>query len=239
MQQLFAQHALLPSGWASNVRLVWNPAGDITEVSINATPAADEVQHQWVLPGMINLHSHAFQRAMAGMTEMAGEGKDSFWTWRDLMYRFARQITPEHIEAIAAQLFAECLRYGYTSICEFHYVQRAPDGAWYADIAATAKRVLAAAEQTGIGITMLPVLYSYANFGEQPLRAEQCRFQTDVADVLAIVQALEPLRSAQVEVGAAPHSLRAASIAQIRALGARCRWRWRRRPVPQALPAPR
>lgn len=219
-QQLFARHALLPEGWASNVRIAWNDAGDITDISANASAAAGETIQQWVLPGMINLHSHAFQRAMAGMTEFAGENKDSFWTWRDLMYRFARHITPEHIEAIAAQLYSECLRYGYTSVCEFHYVQRAPQGQWYPAQGETAQRVIAGAAQSGIGITMLPVLYSYANFGEQPLREEQCRFKTDVADVLAIVESLAPLRSSQVEVGAAPHSLRAASIAQIRQLQA-------------------
>ncbi|MBI3230455.1 MAG: formimidoylglutamate deiminase [Burkholderiales bacterium] len=217
-QTLFAQHALLPQGWASNVRLAWNDAGDLTRVEPNSTPLAGEHQQTWVLPGMINLHSHAFQRAMAGMTEFAGENRDSFWTWRDLMYRFARQITPEHIEAIAAQLYSECLRYGYTSVCEFHYVQRVPNGAWYGAQAEMAQRVIAGAAHSGIGITMLPVLYSYANFGEQPLRDEQCRFKTDVDDVMAIVAALEPLRSSQVEVGAAPHSLRAASIAQIRDL---------------------
>ncbi len=215
---LFARHALLPSGWAENVRLQWNEAGDFTAIEIKAQLATGEVCEQWVLPGMINLHSHAFQRAMAGMTEFAGENKDSFWTWRDLMYRFARQITPEHIEAIAAQLYSECLRYGYTSVCEFHYVQRAPSGQWYPAQGETAQRVIAGAAHSGIGITMLPVLYSYANFGEQPLRDEQCRFKTDVADVLAIVESLEHLRSGQVEVGAAPHSLRAASIAQIQAL---------------------
>jgi formimidoylglutamate deiminase len=119
---------------------------------------------------MINLHSHSFQRALGGRTEKAGDSKDSFWTWRELMYRFARNITPEHIEAIAAQLFSECLRHGYTSLCEFHYVQRAPDGAMYPRPAETAERVIAAARLTGIGMTMLPVLYSYSGFGEKPLK---------------------------------------------------------------------
>jgi formimidoylglutamate deiminase len=136
------------------------------------------------------------------------------------MYRFARNVTPEHIEAIAAQLYAECLRHGYTSVCEFHYVQRQSDGSCYARPAETAERVVAAAQQAGIGLTMLPVLYSFAGFGEQPLRPEQQRFRTDATQVLSIAEALTPLRSAQVEVGAAPHSLRAASVAQIRELAA-------------------
>ena len=121
---LFARHALLPEGWRRNVRLAWNQAGELTGVQADSTFAAGEASAEYVLPGMVNLHSHTFQRALGGLTEKAGDGPDSFWTWRDLMYRFARHITPEHIEAIAAQLFAECLRYGYTAVCEFHYVQR-------------------------------------------------------------------------------------------------------------------
>ncbi|MBW8899499.1 MAG: formimidoylglutamate deiminase [Massilia sp.] len=217
MNSLLAAHALLPDGWARDVLFEWDAHGALSAVT-TGTPGAP--QATFVLPGMVNLHSHAFQRALGGLTEKAGDGPDSFWTWRDLMYRFARNVTPEHIEAIAAQLYAECLRHGYTSVCEFHYVQRQSDGSCYARPAETAERVAAAARQAGIGLTMLPVLYSYAGFGEQPLRPEQARFRTDAAQVLAIVEALAPLRSAQVEVGAAPHSLRAASVAQIRELAA-------------------
>jgi formimidoylglutamate deiminase len=213
---LFARHALLPDGWRANVRLAWDASGTLTAVTPDAQPASGEETAQLVVPGMINLHSHAFQRALGGLTETAGDGPDSFWTWRDLMYRFARNITPEHIEAIAAQLFSECLRHGYTSVCEFHYVQRDQHGDMYARPAETAERVVAAAGLAGIGVTMLPVLYSYAGFGEQPLKPEQQRFRTGAADVLQVIDALDPLRSAQVEVGVAPHSLRAAAHAQIR-----------------------
>lgn len=215
MSSLFARHALLPDGWRANVRIEWDAAGSLSALTPGSAAADGEATYELVMPGMINLHSHAFQRALGGLTEVAGEGPDSFWTWRDLMYRFARNITPEHIEAIAAQLFSECLRHGYTSVCEFHYVQRDQDGALYPRPAETAERVVAAAHQAGIGVTMLPVLYSYAGFGEQPLKPEQKRFRTDAADVLNIIAALEPLRGAQVEVGVAPHSLRAASSAQI------------------------
>ena len=212
---LFAQHALLTDGWVSNVRLHWNHQGDFIEIEQQAIAAAGEKQETYVLPGMTNLHSHAFQRAMAGMTETAGEGPDSFWTWRDLMYRFALAITPEQMHTIAAQLYTECLRHGYTSVCEFHYVHRAPNGELYADIAETSKQVIAAAQSTGMGITMLPVLYSYADFNQLPLREDQRRFKTGVDDTLQIIQALEGQRCAQVEVGVAPHSLRAASTKQI------------------------
>ena len=219
---LFARHALLPQGWCRDVLLEWDAAGDLTAVTDNAVALNGVEVAQYVLPGMVNLHSHAFQRALGGMTEVAGDEvnhvADSFWTWRDLMYRFARHITPEQMEAIAAQLFAECLRHGYTAVCEFHYLQRDAEGALYARPAETAERVLAAARLSGIGMTMLPVLYSHAGFGEQPLKPEQARFRTDADDVLRIIEALAPQRGGQVEVGFAPHSLRAADVAQIRAV---------------------
>ncbi|RZT08428.1 formimidoylglutamate deiminase [Duganella sp. CF402] len=222
MSKLFARHALLPDGWAKDVLIEWGAGGSIVAVTVGAAGANVDAALagvecvEYALPGMINLHSHSFQRALGGRTEKAGDSKDSFWTWRELMYRFARNITPEHIEAIAAQLFSECLRHGYTSLCEFHYVQRAPDGAMYPRPAETAERVIAAARLTGIGMTMLPVLYSYSGFGEKPLKPEQQRFRTDAQDVLRIVEALEPLRDAQTEVGVAPHSLRAATVEQIK-----------------------
>ncbi|MGK5020224.1 formimidoylglutamate deiminase [Janthinobacterium lividum] len=218
--RLFARHALLPQGWRRDVLLEWDKNGDLTHIQEDATATVLGVEVvEYVLPGMVNLHSHAFQRALGGMTEIAGAGvgnaPDSFWTWRELMYRFARHITPEQMQTIAAQLFAECLRHGYTSVCEFHYLQRDVAGALYARPAETAERVLAAARISGIGVTMLPVLYSHAGFGEQPLKAEQARFRTDADDVLCIIEALAPQRCGQVEVGFAPHSLRAASVAQI------------------------
>ena len=215
---LFARHALLPQGWQENVHIEWDADGDLTAVTSGSEPTPGEAVVEFVLPGMVNLHSHAFQRALGGLTETAGEGPDSFWTWRDLMYRFARNITPEHIESIAAQLFSECLRHGYTSVCEFHYVQRDAHGAMYARPAETAERVVAAARLAGIGITMLPVLYSYAGFGEQPLKPEQHRFRTGPDEVMQIIEALEPSRGPQVEVGVAPHSLRAAASAHIGAV---------------------
>ena len=227
---LFARHALLPQGWRREVLLEWDKSGDLTVVAENAVAPAGVEVAQYVLPGMINLHSHAFQRALGGMTEVAGDEvnhvADSFWTWRELMYRFARHITPEQMESIAAQLFAECLRHGYTAVCEFHYLQRDAAGALYARPAETAERVLAAARSSGIGMTMLPVLYSHAGFGEQALKAEQARFRTSADDVLRIVESLAPQRGGQVEVGFAPHSLRAAGVEQIRE-------------VAQALPADR
>ncbi|MBC3881107.1 formimidoylglutamate deiminase [Undibacterium sp. LX40W] len=215
---MFARHALLPNGWASNVRLSWDDGGALTQIETGAQLQTGERVESYVLPGMTNLHSHAFQRAMAGMTELAGEGPDSFWTWRDLMYRFALAITPEQMQAIAAQLYSECLRYGYTSVCEFHYLHRAPDGSFYGNRAEMAERVIAAAQEVGMGISMLPVLYSFADFKDQPLRHDQRRFSTNVDEILGLISDLEKYRSAKVEIGVAPHSLRAANVKQIQEL---------------------
>ncbi|THC42847.1 formimidoylglutamate deiminase [Massilia sp. Mn16-1_5] len=218
MNALFARHALLPEGWQGDVLIEWDARGNLTRVEPRARPPIGVARADYVVPGMVNLHSHAFQRALGGLTEKAGDGPDSFWTWRELMYRFAQHITPEQVEAIAAQLFSECLRHGYTALCEFHYIQRDPAGAMYARPAEMAERVAAAGQQSGIGLTVLPVLYSHSGFGDQPLKPEQKRFQTDVDTVLRIVEALAPLRNGQLEVGAAPHSLRAAGIKQIQEL---------------------
>ena len=220
MNALFARHALLPEGWRGDVLVEWDARGALTRVQPQAKAPIGVPRADYVVPGMVNLHSHAFQRALGGLTERAGDGPDSFWTWRDLMYRFAAHITPEQVEAIAAQLFSECLRHGYTSLCEFHYIHRDPAGELYKRPAEMAEHVAAAGQQSGIGLTLLPVLYSHSGFGEQALKPEQRRFRTDVETVLRIVEALEPLRSGQLEVGAAPHSLRAAGIEQVRELAA-------------------
>jgi formimidoylglutamate deiminase len=218
MNALFARHALLPEDWRRDVLLEWDARGDLTGVTAGAAPPLGVARAEFIVPGMVNLHSHAFQRALGGLTERAGDGPDSFWTWRELMYRFAGRLTPEQMEAIAAQLYAECLRHGYTSVCEFHYLQRDPDGAMYARPARMAEALAVAGQHSGIGLTVLPVLYSYAGFGEQPLKPEQKRFGTDAGQVMRMVEALEVVRGGQLEVGAAPHSLRAAGIGQVREL---------------------
>jgi formimidoylglutamate deiminase len=217
---LFARYALLPDGWREDVLLEWDARGDLASVREGAAAPAGVERADYVLPGMVNLHSHAFQRAMAGLAEQAGSHEDSFWTWRELMYRFAGRITPEQLEAVASQLYVECLRHGYTSICEFHYLQRDPDGAFYANPAEMALRIAAAGQASGMGVTLLPVMYSYAGFGEQALKPTQRRFRTDPGDVLRIVEALEAQRGPQLEVGAAPHSLRAVSGSQLREVAA-------------------
>lgn len=172
------------------------------------------------LPGMVNLHSHAFQRAMAGLTERAGAGEDSFWTWRDLMYRFIDHLTPDDVEAIATMAYVEMLEAGYTRVCEFHYLHHDIDGRPYANIAEMAERIAAAASTTGIGLTLLPVLYAHGGFGGQPPVAGQRRFVNDTERYLKLREAsLRAVRDLPgAIVGAAPHSLRAVTLEQLRAV---------------------
>lgn len=163
------------------------------------------------LPGMPNLHSHAFQRAMAGLTERAGPGEDSFWTWREVMYGFVDRLGPEDAEAIAAQLYCEMLKAGYTGVAEFHYLHHAPDGSPYGDLAEMAERVTAAAGRTGIALTLLPVLYNAGGFGGAPMGGAQRRFANGADRLLRIVETMRQRHGANpgFRVGLAPHSLRA------------------------------
>ena len=204
---LFAADALLPTGWARDVLLAWDDTGTLTGVTSQTTaPAGTPLAAGPLLPGLPNLHSHAFQRAFAGLSEYRGSADDSFWSWRDLMYRFALSVSPDQLEAIATQLYIEMLQTGYTAVCEFHYLHHAPDGQRYADAAEMSMRLIAAAARAGIGLTLLPVLYQDAGFGGQPPRADQRRF---VNRVDALLRIAERARSTGTRVGVAPHSLRA------------------------------
>ena len=176
LQTLFAETALLPDGWASNVLFEIDGAGTLINVMPNAAAHAESCYPYRakgpVIPGMPNLHSHAFQRAMAGLTEQAGQtgaaGDDSFWTWRQVMYGFVGRITPPQLQAIAAQLYVEMLKSGYTAVGEFHYVHHDVDGRPFADYAELSEQIIAAARTTGIGLTHLPVLYGCGGFGGKP-----------------------------------------------------------------------
>ena len=211
MNQLFAADALLPTGWARNVLIEWDGTGRIAQVTPGATaPAGVPTAAGPVIPGMPNLHSHAFQRAFAGLTEYRGQAEDSFWSWRNLMYRFAQRITPESLEAIATWLYIEMLEAGYTSVCEFHYVHHDTDGRPYADDATLSLALLRAARTAGIAITLLPVLYQTSGFGAKPPRADQARFIRSTDNMLSLLERLAPAAQAQGAVlGLAPHSLRA------------------------------
>lgn len=208
---LFAAHALLPTGWARDVLLSWNEQGFLTDVKAQCVCPAGTLQAAGpLLPGMPNLHSHAFQRAMGGLTEYRGAVQDSFWSWRSLMYRFAAAITPDQLEAIATGLYVEMLEAGYTSVCEFHYVHHDHDGRPYADDAALSMCLLRSAARAGIGLTLLPVLYQTSGFGAAPPSGGQRRFIRSTDNMLALLQKLKPLCEAQgARLGLAPHSLRA------------------------------
>jgi len=208
---LFAEHALLPTGWARDVLLSWNDQGVITgATALTPCPEGTTRATGPVVPGMPNLHSHAFQRTFGGLTEYRGATQDSFWSWRSLMYRFAAAITPEQLEAIATGLYVEMLEAGYTSVCEFHYVHHDSDGHPYADDAALSMCLLRAAGRTGMGLTLLPVLYQTSGFGAAPPSEGQRRFIRSTDNMLALLQKLKPLCEAQgARLGLAPHSLRA------------------------------
>lgn len=220
---LFAPHAYLPEGWRENVLIEWSDAGMLARVTPDAEPPAGVPRASGpVMPGIPNLHSHAFQRAMAGLTEYRAQGSDTFWSWRDLMYRFAARVTPEILAAVAYWLYVEMLKTGYTSVCEFHYLHHAPDGRPYANRAELASHVVDAAARAGIGLTMLPVLYEYSGFGERPPRADQRRFVNTPEQLIALLDALASAHPehAGLAYGVAPHSLRAVSAASLATLSA-------------------
>ncbi len=210
---IHAKQALLRDGWANDVR-IRVAGGRIT--GIETATAALEGDHRvdTLLPGMGNLHSHAFQRAMAGMTERRAAGRDSFWSWRDLMYRFMERLTPDQIEAIAALVYMEMLEAGYTAVGEFHYVHHQRGGLPYDDPAELTARIYAAAHHSGIGLTHLPVLYTYGGAGKQALSEGQRRFGNDVDGFATLVSAARRGMTPMPDdwtLGIAPHSLRATS----------------------------
>ncbi len=217
LHRLFAPQALLPEGWRRDVLFDIGPDGGLAAVTPDsgpaeaATAAGAERAAGPVIPGMPNLHSHAFQRALAGLGEQAASPDDSFWSWRALMYRFVARLGPEEIQAIATQLYIELLKAGYTAVGEFHYLHHAPDGTPYARRAETGLRLLEAARSSGIGLTLLPVLYGYGGFGGQAAETGQRRFLNTPEGLLEIVAALQAASDGdpQVRVGLAPHSLRA------------------------------
>ncbi len=222
MRRLHAPAVLLPSGWAEDVTITLDDAGMIAAVTAGEKPDDAERLVGPVLPGMTDLHSHAFQRAMAGLTERRGPGGDDhFWTWRETMYRFLAQLTPDDVGAIAAHLHVTLLKGGFTAVAEFHYLQADIDGRPYANPAEMGLAIIAAAERTGIALTMLPSLYRQGGFGEgggwRPHAEGQKRF---VLDDEALWSSVHTFRAAAahnrlLRVGLAPHSLRAAALPDI------------------------
>lgn len=222
MTAIHAAQALLPQGWASDVTVSLGPDGRISAVTPDSAAPADAVRVGVLLPGPANTHSHAFQRAMAGLTERRGQGSDSFWTWRTLMYRFVDVITPEQLQAIAAFVQMEMLEAGFGASVEFHYLHHQPDGTPHDDIAEMSARIAAAAGQSGIGLTLLPVMYQYGGCDRRPLAGGQLRFGNDLDRFARLVdgarRALSDLPDARL--GVAPHSLRAVAAQDFAALAA-------------------
>lgn len=222
--QLWAPLAWVESAWRERVLFSIDERGHwasivpgVTHAPLGATTLAGPA-----LPGLVNAHSHAFQRAFAGLAEYRGTADDDFWSWRERMYAVANRIGPVELRDIATRLYVEMLRGGYTQVCEFHYLQRAPDGSRYEDPFVMAGALCDASTATGIGLTVLPVLYERAGFGAQGLQDEQRRFATSVDDVIAIRDAVRALFAKRMNAGVAIHSLRAARPASIGALIERC-----------------
>ncbi|MNM61499.1 8-oxoguanine deaminase [compost metagenome] len=214
-----AAHALLADGWAADVRLQVQE-GRIAAVTRGQAAQDGDTCVAILVPGLPNLHSHAFQRGMAGLTEIGGGDGDSFWSWRELMYRFLAHLRPDAVQAIAAQAYMEMLESGFTRVGEFHYLHHAADGSRYADHAEMAGRVAAAANESGLGLTLLPVFYAHSDFGGAAPTQGQRRF---LHDIDGFAKLLDGCRSAlsnmsDAVLGLAPHSLRACTPQELQVL---------------------
>jgi formimidoylglutamate deiminase len=221
MKMIWAKSALLPDGWARNVCVGVDVDGRIAKVQKDAP--VEGTRTDMLLPAPVNAHSHAFQRAMAGLTERRGPNpSDSFWTWRQLMFRFLDRLTPDHIEAITAFVQMEMLEAGYATNAEFHYLHHQPDGRPYDNIAEMSARVAAAAQLTGIGLCLLPVHYQCGGCDGRALTAGQIRFGNDMDRFQLLregaVKALYNLPQDTTH-GVAPHSLRAVGLEDLKTYG--------------------
>ncbi len=219
MPSVFLAEALLPDGWAPNVRLVIE-GGLIADVQLGAAAGPNDQGHAVGFPGLPNLHSHAFQRGMAGLSEVRGPAADSFWTWREVMYRFLSAMTPDDVEAVTAQAYVEMLEGGFTRVGEFHYLHHAPNGRPYAEPSEMAQRVAAAAAASGIGLTLLPVFYAHGGFGGLPPAPGQRRFVNGLDGFARLLDASRGVVSGLpgATLGVAPHSLRAVTPEELAAV---------------------
>ncbi|MBS0273202.1 MAG: formimidoylglutamate deiminase [Proteobacteria bacterium] len=219
MTSLWFQSALLSDGWAEKVRVSFdrNRIGRIEE---GVDPAPGDARHGIAIPGLPNLHSHAFQRGMAGLTETRGPAHDSFWTWRDVMYRFIDRLTPDDVQAIAELAYIEMLERGFTRVGEFHYVHHDSGGRPYANIAELGARIAAASGETGIALTLLPVFYAHSNFGGKPPVPGQRRFLNDPASFAKLMDASRKAIASldNANIGIAPHSLRATAPEELKTI---------------------
>jgi len=210
MADLFFDTALVGGAWLDDVRVSVKADGSIAAIDDGASPKGADRLPGVALPGAPNVHSHAFQRAMAGLAERGSPAGDTFWSWRERMYGFVARLDPDDVEDIATQLYVEMLRHGFTSVCEFHYLRNDPEGVPYADPVEMARRLLSAAKRAGIGITLLPVLYRSSGFGGAEPDPRQRRFTASVTELVGDVVVLAAdVDQATSRVGLALHSLRA------------------------------
>lgn len=218
MKSFFAKTLFDGEEWLENCQFSVDDHGIITHINANSSQEkGSEVLDGYVLPSMLNVHSHAFQRAMAGLTEkMSGANEDSFWTWREVMYNIASQYTPDDVYEVALKLYKEMIHAGYNWVGEFHYLHHQPDGAKYDNPYTMCDAIISAAEESGIGLTLLPALYSYAGFGEQPPEDGQRRFIHSSDDYCKMIDYARTRTSENpnIEVGLCFHSLRATSTQQ-------------------------
>jgi formimidoylglutamate deiminase len=219
MASLYFEEALLKSGWATGVRIEI-AGGLIAGVETDTRASAGDELHRIGLPGMPNLHSHAFQRGMAGLAEIRGPNQDTFWTWRETMYRLALAMSPDDVQVVAGLAYVEMLEAGFTRVGEFHYLHHDRDGRPFRDPAEMAGQIIAAASETGIGLTLLPVFYAHGGFGGQAPAPSQRRF---ISDPDAFGQLIEASRRKALAhpgsvIGVAPHSLRAITPQELAAI---------------------
>lgn len=209
-QFIHAEQALLQTGWAEDVRLGL-AQGKIASVETGVEAQPGDERHKVIVAGMPNLHSHAFQYGMAGLAERRGPSADSFWSWREIMYKFALTMTPEQAEAVALRLYVDMLEAGFTRVGEFHYLHHDRDGTPYGNISEMADRIVSAAQSAGIGLTLLPVLYAHSGFGGAEPNEGQRRFINDEAGFARLIEGCERALSGfeGAVLGVAPHSLRA------------------------------
>ena len=222
MPRFHLENAFLADGWSQSVAVDVADDGTIRSVLPNSKFETDDAVliTGHTLPGIANLHSHAFQRAMAGLTERVTAGQDNFWTWRNTMYSFLQAMTPDHMEAVAAQLYVELLKHGYTSVAEFHYLHHNSDGNPYDNLSETSDRIVAASVNAGIGLCHLPVLYGFSGFGEAPPTQSQRRFINNPEGFLRIIEKLihDHGTTPVFKLGMAAHSLRAVSPTTLNAV---------------------
>ena len=218
MKTIFAQTALLENGWADRVKIKISHNGLIEEVTLDTNHTSD-ISVDILLPAPVNAHSHAFQRAMAGLTEKQGpDGSDTFWTWRKLMFRFLDQLTPDHIEKICALVQMEMLEAGFATNVEFHYLHHQPGGQEYSTLSEMSCRICSATSQSGIGLTIIPVLYQHGGCDKSKLREGQVRFRNSIENYLKLYEEVTSIiknMPDDVNTGLSAHSLRAVGKREI------------------------